>query len=152
MTATNAVACSENWKVVCNETGDIIKQFSEHTWISSIPLSIDNLHERCNLSARKRHHIEDSFNTEKNRGYQYSHVFSYNWNAMQGFHYLMRLGHAINALSEFSKKLKKYVKELGVSSTLNRIFDAMKHEWLSNCWIIKEMDKTPQLRFDFEFI
>lgn len=31
---------------------------------------------------------------------------------MKGFHYLMRLGHAINALLEFTKKLKKIIKGL----------------------------------------
>ncbi len=148
----HVVGCTENWEAVCNKTGDILKQFSEHTWISSVALSLDNIHERCNLAARKRYYIEDSFNTEKNRGYQYQHVFSYNWNAMKGFHYLMRLAHAINALSEFTKRLKKTIKQLGWSITLNRIFEAIKHRWLSDDWMQKELEKTPQLRFDFEFI
>jgi hypothetical protein len=143
------VGCSENWSAVCQITGNIIKQFSEHTWISSIPLSINNVHELCNLAARKRCLIEDNFNTEKNRGYQYQHIFSYNFNAMKGFHYLMRLAHAINALSEFTKKLKKYVKTLGWSNTLKRIFDAIKHPWLSDDWVKKEFQKTAQLRLDF---
>ncbi len=30
---------------------------------------------------------------------------------MQGFHLLMRLEHAMNALSQFTKRLKKHVKE-----------------------------------------
>ena len=77
------------------KTGEIEIHYSEHTWISSIPLFINNVHELCNLGARKKELIEDSFNTEKNRGYQYQHAYSYNWNAMQGFHYLMRLGHAV---------------------------------------------------------
>ena len=91
------------------KTGKIIKCFSEHAWISSILISIDKVHELLNLGARKKELIEDSMNTEKNRGYHYKHAFSYNWNAMQGFHYLMRLGHAINAICEFTKKLKKYI-------------------------------------------
>lgn len=144
------VACMEKWPSVSDEAGDIITEFSEHTWISSQPLSINNLHELCNLAARKRSFIEDSFNTEKNRGYQYQHIFSYNWNAMKGFHFLMRLAHAINALSEFTKKLKKYIRELGVSNTLARIFNAIKNRWLSDEWIQKQLQKTPQLRFQLE--
>ena len=61
--------------------------------------------------------MEDSFNTEKNRGYHYKHAFSYDWNAMQGFHYLMRLAHVINAISEFTKNVKKkYVRKLRMLS------------------------------------
>jgi hypothetical protein len=43
---------------------------------------------------------EDSMQTEKRRGYYYEHPFSYNWNAMKGYHYLMRLAHAMNALAQ----------------------------------------------------
>ena len=88
------------------QTGAIEIKYSEHTWISSIPISIDNVHELLNLGARKKEAIEDSINTEKNRGYHYKHLFSHDWNAMKGFHLLMRLGHALNALSQFTKKLK----------------------------------------------
>ena len=80
-----------------------------------------NAHEIFNLGARKKESIEDSFNTEKNRGYHYTHAYSYNWNAMQGFHLLMRLGHAINALSAFTKELKRFMKEQGYSAVLKRL-------------------------------
>jgi len=58
------------------------------------------------------------YNTEKIRGYYYKHLFSHNWNAMKRFHLLMRLGHTLNALSQFVKRLKKYVKEDGSCTTL----------------------------------
>lgn len=144
------VGCMENWLDMCKETGKKIMIFSQHTWISSDPLSIKNVHEYCNLGARTRVHIEDNFNTEKNRGYQYEHIFSYHWNGMKGFHALMRLAHAINAISEFTKKLKKYIKAFGISNTLTRIFEAIKHPWLSNEWVKKECQKTAQIRFDFK--
>ncbi len=87
------VACTERYEDVDKKTGEIIQCFSEHAWISSILITLDKVHELLNLGARKKELIEDSMNTEKNRGYHYKHAFSYNWNAMQGFHYLMRLGH-----------------------------------------------------------
>ena len=37
-----------------------------------------NVHELINLGARKKEAIEDSINTEKNRGYHYKHLFSHN--------------------------------------------------------------------------
>jgi len=81
------VSCLEKWDEVDKNTGEIIKKYSQHQWISSIRINIDNVHEICNLGARKLGLIEDSINNEKNRGYHYEHAYSYNWNAMQGFIY-----------------------------------------------------------------
>ncbi len=80
------VSCVEKWNEVDKKTGDIIKKHSQHQWISSIRIHIDNVHEFCNLGARKIGLMENSMNTEKHRGYHDEHAFSYNWNAMQGFH------------------------------------------------------------------
>ncbi len=108
------------------------------------------MHELLNLGARKKELIEDSINTEKNRGYQYKHAFSCNWNTMLGFHYLMRLGHAINAISEFSKKLKKYIKSLGCSATLKLIKETLFSPWLSSDWYESQSKKDAQLRLQLE--
>lgn len=142
------VACQEQWDAVNNETGERLRMRSEHTWISSIPLSIDNVHELCNLGARNRALIEESFNTEKNRGYHYKHLFSHDWQAMKGFHYLMRLAHAINAISSFGKLLRQHIRSFGVANTLTRIYEAIKHHRLSDEWATEEKMLTPQLRLD----
>jgi DDE_Tnp_1-associated len=144
------VACEESYEEVDKKTGEIVKKYSEHAWISSIALHLDNIHELCNLGARKKLLIEDNINTEKNRNYHYKHAFSYDWHVMQGFHYLMRLGHAINALSEFNKKLKKYLKENGCSATLKFIKETLFSPWLSVEWYEEQRLKTPQLRFHLE--
>jgi hypothetical protein len=146
----HAVACLEHWQEVSKETGKAIDKYSEHAFISSVKLSMKNVHELMNLGARKRAGIEDNFNTEKNRGYQYQHVFSYNWNAMGGFHYLMRFGYAVNAISEFTKKLKRYIKELGLSTTLKIIYTVLSNPWLTKEWITQQLKKTPQLRLQLE--
>jgi hypothetical protein len=67
-------------------------------WLSSQRLDPYNIHERCNLGARQRWGIETSLLVEKRQGYHYEHAFSYTWNAMKGYHYLMRLAHLVNAL------------------------------------------------------
>ncbi len=146
----NLVACLERREEANTLTGTLEVKYSEHAWISSIPLSIDNVHELLNLGARKKEAIEDSINTEKNRGYQYKHLFSHNWNAMKGFHLLMRLGHAMNALSQFAKKLKKYIKENGVNATLNFIKETLFSPWLPDQWFKDQHKQTPQLRFLME--
>ena len=60
---------------------------------------------------------------EKRHGYQYEHIFSYNWNAMKGYHYLMRLGHLINILAIYSERLVKMLRELGVRGFIRFIRD-----------------------------
>jgi hypothetical protein len=139
-------ACMEHYYDVDKTTGEIIECFSEHAWISSIKVNIDKAHELFNLGARKIGLIEDSLNTEKNRGYHYKHAYSYDWHAMQGFHYLMRLGHAINAISQFTKALKRYIKENGVSATLKLIKETLFSPWLSAQWYEQQTKVTPQLR------
>lgn len=69
---------------------------------------------------------------------------------MQGFHYLMRLGHAINALSEFTKKLKKYIRDLGCNAVLNLIRETLFNPWLSSDWYEQQKNKAPQLRLQLE--
>jgi hypothetical protein len=140
------VGCRESYDEVNSETGEIEKHYSSHVWISSMIFSEKNVHELCNLGARKKELLEDCINTEKNRGYHYKHVFSYDWNAMQGFHYLMRLGHAINAVSEFSKKLKQFIKNEGCSAILKLIKETLFSPWLSMDWYEEQLLEVPQLR------
>ncbi len=144
------IACFEAYEDVNQKTGEIEKRYSEHAWISSIRAKIENLHELLNLGARKLALIEHSFNIEKNHGYNYKHAFSYHWNGMQSFHYLMRLGHAINAISEFTKTLKRYIKNLGCSATLKLIKDTLFAPWLPSAWYEAQTLKTPQLRLQLE--
>lgn len=144
------VGCTEEYEEVNLTTGEVEKHYSERTWFSSILISTKNLHELINLGARKKDLIEDSINTEKNRGYSYKHAFSYNFNAMQGFHYLMRLGHLINALSEFSKMFKRYVRSLGSSATLKLIKETLFNPWLSMEWYEMQHRRNPQLRLQLE--
>ena len=144
----HVVGCLEKYETVDKKTGEIQQKHSEHTWISSIPLSILTVHELCNLGARKEFLIEDSFNTEKNRGYKYEHAFSYDWYGMQGFHYLMRMAHAINALSQFTRKLKKFIKANGVSSTLKLIKETLCSPWLPVEWYESQLLEVPQLQLE----
>ena len=58
--------------------------------------------------------IESNFLVEKRHGYQYEHCFSQDWNAMRGYHFLMRLGHLINILAQNTEQLAKLVVRMGV--------------------------------------
>ena len=137
----NVVACFERWEEVNTLTGEIEPKFSEHRWVTSINVQLYILHELCNLCARKRWGIEDSNNTEKNRGYNYKHAFSLDWNAMICFHILMRLAHAINVLSEYTKKLAKYIKTYGSKFILDLIKDVLWAPWFDRDWYSKTLHK-----------
>lgn len=137
----NAISCVEKYYEVDKETGEEKAQYSEHKWITSLNVSPSKLHEICNLCARKRWGIEDSNNTEKNRGYSYKHAFSYKWNAMKCFHYMMRLAHAINVLAEHTPRLKEFIKKNGWARTLNWVKEVMWSPWVTVQWLQNEKAK-----------
>ena len=144
------VGCTEHYQEVDKLTGKIEDRYVERAWISSILMTSDKLHELINLCARKKELIEDSINTMKNRGYRYKHAFVYDFNAMQGFHYLMRIGLALNSISEFSKMLKKHVKSLGCSATLKFIKETLFNPWLPISWYEDQKKKKSQLCLQLE--
>ena len=58
----------------------------------------------------------------------------------------MRLGHAINTVSEFSKKLKQFIKNEGCSAILKLIKETLFSPWLSMDWYEEQLLEVPQLR------
>ena len=110
----HAVICEESWEEIAPDSTQVVQKTSKHAWLSDQPLHRSNVHERCNLGARHRWGIESGILVEKHHGYQYEHCFSYEWEAMRGYHYLMRLGHALNVLARYSCALAKYALALGV--------------------------------------
>ena len=109
----HVVVCHETWEEVDKKTNEIVTRKSKHAWVSSESIDRFNVHERCNLAGRHRWNIEHSFLEEKHGGYQYEHCFSYNWNAMKGYHYIMRIAHALNVMARYTKIIAKYVKQMG---------------------------------------
>ena len=140
------VICNETWEEVDKDSAEIITKKSRHAWISDKPLSRENLHERCNLGARHRWGIESSILVEKRHGYQYEHAFSYNWNAMRGYHYLMRLGHFINVLATYSECLLEMVREFNVRGFIKFIRDTLNGRWLDPPLVQRRLEANFQLR------
>ena len=126
----HVVTCKESWQEVDKSSCEIITKTSRHGWISSKPLTEDNIHERCNLLARHRWGIETNILIEKRHGYRYEHCFSYNWNAMKGYHYLMRLAHLFNVLAEYSESLSSHIKEKGIRNLIHFIRNTLTGPWL----------------------
>ena len=143
--SVHVVICEETWEEVDNDTGEIVTREARHVWISTYPLTWFNVLERCNLGARCRWGIETSMLIEKHHGYNYEHRFSHNWNAMKGFHYLMRMAHVLNAIALCTRVVAQQVKRMGVRSFLKFVRESCANRWLSREWIQKFIQVTYQL-------
>ncbi|MFH1075658.1 MAG: transposase family protein [Pseudomonadota bacterium] len=142
----HVVVCEENWQEVAKGSSEIIEKTARHAWISNTPLDKSNIHELCNLGARHRWGIESEFLVEKRHGYQYEHNFSYNWNAMKGYHYLMRLGHMLNILAHYSERLIVMVKEMGIRGFIQFVCETISGPWLDAALIKQSLAAPFQLR------
>ena len=144
----HVVVCEESWQEVDRESGQIVDKQTRHVWISSEPLRWDNVHERCNLGARYRWGIEVSMQVEKRRGYYYEHPFSYTWNAMKGYHYLMRLAHLFNAIAQATKRVARQIRRLGVQAFLSLVRETCANPWLRPSWLQQFVATPSQLRLE----
>jgi len=122
------VVCQEQWQTI-DEKNTIVTKTATHAWISARKLWRNNLHQRCNLAARHRWGIESCNLVEKHQGYHYEHLFAQNWNAMRGYHYLMRLAHLLNTLARFSSALAKQHLELGVRAFIKFLRSTFSGPW-----------------------
>ncbi len=143
----HVVTCDETWEVV-DKKGEIVTKHSRHAWISSRPLNRNNLHERCNLGARYRWGIEACILVEKHQGYNYEHCFALNWQAMKGYHYLMRLAHVFNTLARFSCALARSFRELGVRGFITFVYNTLTGPWLDHEEIEARFSQPFQLRLE----
>jgi hypothetical protein len=144
----HVVTCQESWEEVDPKSAKIVQKNSRHAWVSNEALSSDNVHERCNLGARHRWGIENSFLVEKRHGYQYEHGFSHNWNAMRGYHFLMRLAHLINILAQKTAFLASLVDGRGVRGLIQFLRETCKGPWLDAARISALLATPCQLRLD----
>lgn len=123
----NIVTCTETWTEDQPRSHKKTKQCKiEFAWISSKRIKKENVFEICTQIARKRWYIENkSFHVEKNDGYNYSHCFSLNWEAMKGYHYLMKFAHMIDALIVCCKDVVDYVACEGVKGFTKKVWNIL---------------------------
>jgi hypothetical protein len=142
----HVIECKESWQEVGQINAELVEKSSRHVWLSSEPLTRWNLHERCNLGARSRWGIETGILVEKHHGYHYEHCFSYNWNAMKGYHYLMRIGHMLNVVARYSERFAKIIKDKGIRGLIRFIRDTIANPWLDTEWLMERLAAPFQLR------
>jgi len=144
----HVVICEESWEEIASASTEVVTKTSRHVWISAEPLHRRTVHERCNLGARHRWGIESGILVEKHQGYQYEHCFSYDWKAMCGYHYLMRLGHALNVLARYSYALCKYVRDLGVRGLIAFVRSSIAGPWIDAVDLRQIAAASCQLRLE----
>ena len=84
---------------------------------------------------------------EKRCGYEYEHCFSYSWNAMKGYHYLMRIGHLLNALVLHAVQLARIVGTLGARGFIRFIRQTLSGPWLDAEQVRCRLAEPTYLRF-----
>ena len=140
------VVCRESWQEVERNSGEVVTKTARHVWLSSTPLSRENVHQRCNLAARYRWAIEAGILVEKRCGYFYEHCFAHSWSAMKGYHYLMRIAHLLNVLVQYSCRLAGMVAELGARGFIQFIRQSLSAPWLDRSRVSELLSRRRQLR------
>lgn len=141
----HVIICEETWEEV-DADAKIVTKTSRHAWLSSVPLHERNLHVRCNEMARSRWGLENDILQEKRQGYQYEHVFAYDWNAMRGYHYLMHLAHLMNELVGLVEVVAVITAEFGIRGFFRLLRETIAGPWLDLERIWELQEKKPQLR------
>jgi len=118
----NLVTCMEIWYEESARKGKPEFKKTEYAWLSSSKLTVENVFERCTLIARRRWRLENNFHVEKHDGYSYEHCFSYNWNAMKGYHCLMKFAHFLNTFIVHSELIANYVVAESVKGLIEKVW------------------------------
>ena len=144
----HVVICDESWEEIAANSAAVVAKTARHAWISSVPLNRDNVHERCNLGARHRWGIEEGILVEKRQGYQYEHCFSYHWEAMRGYHFLMQIAHLLNTLVQNSARLVRLVRSRGLRGVLQFLRTTCSGPWLDAERIRQLLASPCQIRLE----
>jgi hypothetical protein len=139
------VMCEESWEEIDKDSCIVIKT-ARHAWISSDPINRKNVHEHCNLAARKRWLHENNILKEKHQGYQYEHIFSHDWNAIRGYHYLMHIARTLNEMALHSIYLAEHVRTIGIRSFLKKFYEVITHRDLYTERLLQLRGSPGQLR------
>lgn len=144
----HVVRCQESWQEV-DENGAVVQRSSTWAWLSDLQFSKETVARRCNLGGRHRWGIEEGILVEKQEGYHYEHCYAERWNAMKGYHYLMRVGHLLNVLASFLSTLIAFVKEKGPEGFIEWVRETLGGRWLQFADLGPRLSAPFQLRLLF---
>ncbi len=68
---------------------------------------------------------------------------------MQGYHYLIRLAHLLNAVALATRGMAQRVREHGgVQAFLRFVWESCAHRWLRPEWCQQLIEQPPQVRLE----
>ncbi|WP_205078032.1 hypothetical protein, partial [Pelotomaculum propionicicum] len=73
-------------------------------------------------------------------------IFSHDWNAMRGYHYLMHIARMLNEMALHSLYLTEHVKTVGVQSFIKKFYEAMTYSELDTGRLRRLTESPGQLR------
>lgn len=133
--------CEESWEEIDKDSCIVIKT-ARHAWISNDPINRKNVHEHCNLAARKRWLHENNILKEKHQGYQYE----------QFFHMIgTRCGGIITSCISPAHSMKwrylaEHVIKIGIRSFLKKFYEVITHRDLYTERLLQLRGSPGQLR------
>ena len=104
----------------------------EASAVSLPPRLLQLLPAGAKVAGRDSHPLENSAfaRRTKHQGYHYEHAFALDWNAMRGYHLLMRLAHVFNTLARFTQQLRDLYRQFGVRGAIAFIRSSCAAPWL----------------------
>ena len=140
------VECTETYTVINLKTNVLEEKTVRFAWLSRKEINHSNVTYRCNEFGRQRWMIEESILKEKRHGFQYEHLFSTDWIAMKGYHYLMRIGHLLNEMILYLVDLESAVYAHTEAGVIGLLREALSGPWLDLEKLNKEVRGRSQLR------
>ena len=118
--------------VLCHETW--VDAHGSHetdwAWLSGQPLTAETVVSRCNRAGRHRWAIETNFLVEKCHGDHFEQAFSYDWTALKGWHYLMKLARLLNVLTFWTEVGKALLATRGYQDAIRFFRETWTGRWL----------------------
>lgn len=130
--------------IFCNEKNERYKTVNDFAWITNFhELNQSNVDKIANEGGRLRWNIEESFNVQKNGGYELEHSYSQDNNASSNWYFLMQIAHALNQLMCKSTLFIHFKKQMGsLKNFARRLADHLRFllidgEAFSGCFQIR---------------
>ena len=83
---------------------------TDFAYVTNLKVNPSNV-VAISMAGRKRWIIEDSFNTQKNRGYALKHKFSHNFQAYKNYYICLQIAHLLDQLLTLSQHFKKLAQQ-----------------------------------------
>lgn len=135
----------------CNETKPGKKRKISTTrfrYITNIRLTQVN-YRQVVKGGRFRQNIEDSFNTQKNRGYNLTHMYGKEWLALKNFCRLLFLGFSISKMMELANLIKNIQKQFGSFKLFYRkMLNAFSEHFFDNKLTSSILESNYQIRLN----